>query len=170
MRKIQNYRSNWKCIRRSTRSLLGPLRLKRFTNEPRNCLAVQVKHLISSCIISSPMICLTFRRIFKNIPLLRAQRQGPGSVVLLKNNDRYIFYLVTKIRYFHKPTYESLYFSLIRLKQFCICLNVKKLAMPKIGCGLDRLNWVRVKNLMGLVFDNSDVEIIVYSLPKHWSR
>lgn len=36
-----------------------------------------------------------------------------------------------------------------------------KLAMPRIGCGLDRLQWVKVKEIIEEVFANTNVEILV---------
>ena len=40
-------------------------------------------------------------------------------------------------------------------------MDVKKIAMPKIGIGDDGLNWAKVKETIELVFDSTDVEILV---------
>lgn len=42
--------------------------------------------------------------------------------------------------------------------------GVSKLAIPKLGCGIDRLEWAKVKNLLYDVFDGETVEITVYSI------
>lgn len=42
--------------------------------------------------------------------------------------------------------------------------DVGKLAMPKIGCGLDRLNWDDVSYLIQDIFKDIDIEIRVYYL------
>lgn len=45
--------------------------------------------------------------------------------------------------------------------------GVKKIAMPKIGCGLDRLQWPDVEARIRSVFDDTeDVEILVVMLPE----
>lgn len=72
-----------------------------------------------------------------------------------------VFNLVTKERYFHKPTYESLYGSLLIMKRLAIQNGVTKIAMPTIGCGLDRLNWDVVKYYIRQVFSDTDIEILV---------
>lgn len=36
-----------------------------------------------------------------------------------------------------------------------------KLAMPRIGCGLDKLEWSKVKAIIEEVFADTDVEILV---------
>lgn len=72
-----------------------------------------------------------------------------------------ILNLVTKERYYQKPSYASLTAALYYLHDFCIKNNIKKIAMPKIGCGLDKLNWEQVKNIIISIFKNTDIEILV---------
>jgi len=47
------------------------------------------------------------------------------------------------------------------MKQICLENNIKKIAMPVIGCGLDRLNWNDVSEQIKDVFADMDVEILV---------
>jgi hypothetical protein len=35
------------------------------------------------------------------------------------------------------------------------------LAMPKIGCGLDRLQWGRVSEMLKEIFSDYDIDIII---------
>jgi hypothetical protein len=46
--------------------------------------------------------------------------------------------------------------------------QVKQVAMPQIGCGLDKLTWPEVEKRLKSVFKDDDVEIdvYVYSPPK----
>lgn len=41
---------------------------------------------------------------------------------------------------------------------------MSKLAIPKIGCGIDKLEWEKVKKILYDVFDGEMVEIVVYTL------
>lgn len=75
-----------------------------------------------------------------------------------------VFNLVTKARYFHKPTYETLERCLEEMRDIMDRQGIKRLAMPKIGCGLDRLEWGRVESIIGEVFGETDVEITVYTI------
>lgn len=72
-----------------------------------------------------------------------------------------IYNLVTKQRYFQKPTYESLEDSLYCLKAQVRALGTKNLAMPLIGCGLDRLDWKIVWHMIQDIFCEQDVNIVV---------
>lgn len=76
-------------------------------------------------------------------------------------NDRRIYNLITKEKYWHKPTYQSFEKSLEKLVELCVDSNVNHLAMPKIGCGLDRLKWNMVKEMIIEAFGNTDIEIVV---------
>ena len=100
-------------------------------------------------------------KLFKNFPLTDGERYGYVGNALLVDN---VFNLVTKPRCYHKPTYDTLYDTLVDMKKYCDNLCIDKIAMPKIGCGLDRLNWDSVKETIEEVFDDEDIDIVVYSL------
>lgn len=69
--------------------------------------------------------------------------------------------LVTKERYFHKPTIITMRLVLQKMKKICIENNITKVAMPTIGAGLDRLSWSAVSDQIHLIFDDTDIEILV---------
>lgn len=86
-----------------------------------------------------------------------------GGVAILKDNDRYIYYMVTKELAYHKPTYQTLSSSLWAMKEHMMANGVTHLALPRIGCGLDGLMWNKVKDLLNEIFVDVSVEIVVYN-------
>ena len=72
-----------------------------------------------------------------------------------------VFNLITKERYFEKPTYNTLTGALCKMKALCRSENIHKIAMPIIGCGLDGLEWDRVSRIIKDVFQEEDIEILV---------
>lgn len=72
-----------------------------------------------------------------------------------------VFNLITKERYFQKPTYMSLTVALEEMKELCKELHVSKVAMPVIGCGLDKLDWDNVSRIIKELFEDTDIEILV---------
>lgn len=72
-----------------------------------------------------------------------------------------VFNLVTKAHHYDKPTYEALYSALEDMRNQCETRCIRRLAMPKIGCGLDRLDWGRVSEMIKEVFRNTDIDILV---------
>ena len=72
-----------------------------------------------------------------------------------------VFNLITKERYYQKPTYKSMESALIQMLYCCEKRNVKKIAMPIIGCGLDRLEWDKVSKIIKETFADTDIEILV---------
>lgn len=73
-----------------------------------------------------------------------------------------VFNLITKEKYWEKPSYNSLEESLLEMKEkISKNKNIKKLVMPKIGCGLDRLSWDKVEPMVQEIFKDLDIEIVV---------
>ena len=126
--------------------------------------------LEASRVYTGAGIALTFHQRYGGIQALPNQTLlsvAPkiGSLVYLEvNPERYLFYLVTKDYYFHKPSYTSLTLSLITLCHFCLDRDIYKLALSKIGCGPDGLQWSHVENLIKDIFSDTAIEIRVYSL------
>ena len=85
----------------------------------------------------------------------------------MNDYQRKIFYLTTKPKYYHKPTYKSLEDSLVNLRDLCLRYHITELAMPKIGCGLDLLEWNLVSRIIDQIFENQPIKITVYSLLKN---
>ena len=77
---------------------------------------------------------------------------------------QYVFNLVTKEHYWQKPSYQTLESALWDLLAHMRQKGVYKLAIPHIGCGLDRLEWSCVYHLLYKVFEYTDTEILVCSL------
>ena len=97
-------------------------------------------------------------KLHKNYPIPDGEKFANVGQALLVDN---VFNLVTKARVFHKPTYESLYDTLLDMRIQCEDLDISRLAVPLLGCGLDRLNWEQVKDVIEEVFDSTDIEILV---------
>ena len=81
-----------------------------------------------------------------------------------KNPGRFIYNLVTKHRYNHKPKIEDLQTTLENMRGHAELHNVRHIAMPKIGSGLDLLDWNQVVEVIKDVFTYSGIRIIVYTL------
>ena len=134
-----------------------------FKEQYRDLFTVEKSYYLAHCIASDfrmgAGIAVQFQKKFS----LRKQLQetkldtSPGSCVLIKK----VFNLITKRRSSGKPTYDTLQSSLDEMKRLCQEVGVEKIAMPKIGCGLDRLHWGRVKTMIQDTFKDLDVEILI---------
>ena len=84
----------------------------------------------------------------------------------IEQERRYVYHLVTKQRYFEKPTYESVKTSLQQMRIHAEWSGVKRISLPRIDCGLDQLNWSEIRSLIKDVFKRSLVAITVYVVPQ----
>lgn len=87
-----------------------------------------------------------------------------GQVAVLKSGKRFIYYLITRAKATEKPTYDDLRESLEDMKKHCVVNDVQTLAMSQLGCGLDRLEWKKVKEKICEVFADTKIHITVYVL------
>ena len=109
----------------------------------------------------------------KRFDIKNVMREKPENVMSSPNNNCLlvndkVFNLVTKDKYFQKPTYDSLKKALINMKILMLnhpeLMKTNKVAMPRIGCGLDKLDWDKVKLIIEEVFGDTNIEILVCNL------
>lgn len=127
-------------------------------------------HCISADFAMGKGIVVQFNKIFdmKN----RLQTNYPHYIQKWKNlnksfdcilEDR-VFNLITKERYFHKPTYKSLTGALEIMKDICLIEKIDKIAMPMIGSGLDKLEWNKISRIICEIFNDTNIEILICKL------
>ncbi|WP_275372674.1 macro domain-containing protein [Clostridium tertium] len=82
-------------------------------------------------------------------------------VIHYSNNYQSVFNLVTKKSYYGKPTYTTITKCISEMAYMCRQFNIRYLGIPKLGCGLDRLQWGRVRDIIQEEFKDIDIEIEV---------
>lgn len=108
-------------------------------------------------------IAVVFRKKFGRLDELRRQHPAVGKALRLQDGQRSIYYLVTKRFSGQKPDYEDLWSALLDLRKDLLSRGIRKLAVPKLGCGLDRLDWRVVRSMLEVIFQSTGIEIVVCS-------
>lgn len=127
-------------------------------------------HCISADFKMGKGIVIEFNKRFNMKNIL--QKKYPQYLQHFVNNrlrgdcilEGRILNLITKERYFNKPSIITMRIALKEMKQICIENNINKVAMPLIGCGLDQLKWEDVKVNIVQIFKDTDIEILVCKL------
>lgn len=149
----------------------------KYTEEKRDLFSLPKDYLLVHCISSDFALGAGIAKRFTALgvkELLRAGKakgsvhsayyfDGKGYCMITESNSGWrVANLVTKSRYYHKPTYKTMTDALHDLKNHLADFpEVKKLGMPLIGCGLDKLEWTKVRDIIAEQFDNTDYEITV---------
>ena len=122
-------------------------------------------HCISEDCALGAGIAVEFQRRFKIRDILKEHIRNESKryprTIWTNTMGRLVFNMITKEKYWHKPIRENFELALEELIDLCKQLNVHKLGMPRIGCGLDRLQWSWVKNKIEEKFADMDIDIQV---------
>lgn len=125
-----------------------------------------VAHCISADAALGAGIAKQFRNRFPKLAYAVAQANPhvPDCVRYETPNWCVVYNLVTKRKYWQKPTRPDLFASLDRLVVQMRAHGETKLAIPLIGAGLDRLSWPPTAKYLQQLADQFDLEIVVCKL------
>lgn len=123
-------------------------------------------HCISEDCAMGAGIAVEFNKRYRGmkgycVRVIKENHLSFPCVVPYSNNDSMVFNLITKKVYYGKPTYTTITKCIQEMAFMCKSFNIKYLAMPKIACGLDRLQWGKVREIIKEEFRNLDIEIEV---------
>ena len=122
-------------------------------------------HCVSRDLKMGKGIAVEFKKRYGNVPELHRQNAAIGTAAVLQRDNAFVYYLITKERYFHKPTLAAVQQSCEWMRDHALEHNVKSICMPRIACGLDGLEWSTVRDMLCHVFCDSGIIIHVYTLP-----
>lgn len=120
-------------------------------------------HCISADAKMGAGIAVQFRKRFNLAPLQERAAANELAVGHCYREGR-VFNLVTKAKYWQKPTYGTLTAAVKELRDHCVQESIHRIAMPEIGCGLDKLKWGKVREIILQEFQETPVEIVVCRL------
>ncbi|CAB5120668.1 unnamed protein product [Rhizophagus irregularis] len=132
-----------------------------FVDAPENS---SLAHCVSADFKMGKGIATIFKRKYYGVKELLDQNKKIGQVATLKRDNRYIFYIITKQKCYHKPTRENFELALLDLRKVCEELNVKHLCLPRIGVGLDELPLEFVHDTIRKVFKGCDIMMTMFYL------
>lgn len=123
-------------------------------------------HTLAHCIASDggmgAGIAVPMRKKFKLAGIRKLPMEERKHPTCVFYNG--VFNLITKKISSGKPNYCSMHCALETMKVLAQQEGVTKIAMPKIGCGLDQLSWPIVRDIIKGVFMDTDIEIVVCKL------
>lgn len=133
-----------------------------FVEIEKNLFTISDKYFLAHCIAEDLKmgagIAVEFQRQFDLRDEIQEQDHRFPTCVLVGR----VFNLITKKKSSDKPTLKTLRGALCSMKLLVTKHNITKIAMPRIGCGLDRLKWEDVKPIIIDVFKDIDpLEIVV---------
>ncbi len=138
------------------------------TTEKRDLFTMPQGYYLAHCISSDFALGAGIAKTFDSVYNMRFKlfrnypdyKYNGGDALLIAN----VFNLVTKDKYWHKPTYKSVREALEMVKEHMDFMGETKLAMPKIASGLDKLSFDKVYEIICDVFNDTEIEIVICEL------
>ena len=127
-------------------------------------------HCVSRDFAMGAGIAKMFKAKFNRVSELKSQNAKVGGVAYIdtwnrrKASPQTIFYMVTKERYYEKPTMRSVRSSLLKVREIMVDMGLKSLSMPMIAAGLDRLLWADVLREIEDIFNYSGIKVTIWVL------
>ena len=109
------------------------------------------------------------RSIKRRFPTQYPDKKAIASKVIwpqwIPEWQRFVYHLITKVRFSHKPTYKALRLFLETMKNHAENNKILRFSMPQIGWGLDKPDRSKIQTLIQEVFRPTNIEIIVFLKP-----
>ena len=138
------------------------------TTEKRDLFTMPQGYYLAHCISADFALGAGIAKTFDNVYNMRYKLFRTYDHYVYRGGDALpidnVFNLVTKAKCFQKPNYESLREALEMMKEQIEFLSITKLAMPWIGCGLDRLQQDKVYDMICEVFEDMNIDIVICEL------
>lgn len=133
------------------------------TEKNMDLFDVSEEYVLAHCINASYVlgrgIAAQFEEKYNMSEKLRQEHPIRAVGMALKIDN--VYNLVTKERHYNKPKRMDLQMALNDMKWQMKYNNEKLLAMPRIGCGLDRLHWEDVKPMIERTFNDTGIDILI---------
>jgi len=130
----------------------------------KDLFTVDKEYFLAHCISADAKmgagIAVEFRKRFK-LGQFQKEVEKTGLIVGSCAMVGRVLNLVTKRVYWGKPTYETFTKAVEDMKRLAVKHDIKKIAMPQIGAGLDKLSWAKNREIIKEIFSDTDIEILV---------
>lgn len=126
-----------------------------------------VAHCISADLRLGAGIARSIQERYGPRQELNRVRHAVGTAAFT-STGRPIYHLVTKRRFFHRPSYGALERCLQHLKWQMLARRQFFLAIPELGCGRDCLHLPTVLELIQRTFGDSDIQVAMYHYKPTW--
>lgn len=153
-----------------------------YKEESRDVISTMPEYVTAHCISEDCAmgagVVLAFRKAFPGLKAACMEYVNDSEKAYMDDiyvpyrhtdGKKVVYNMFTKERYWYhagkgisyEKYLENLKSSLEYVKALMIHNKENKLALPKIGAGLDRCRWEDVKNVIQEVFSDTDIEVLV---------
>ncbi|XP_020616520.1 O-acetyl-ADP-ribose deacetylase 1-like isoform X1 [Orbicella faveolata] len=105
----------------------------------------------------------TYEDLIRKGLYFQQARQVGDIAVLERNESSFVYYLMTRENWWDHATPSSMRACLEQLRIHCQEHGVDKLTIPRLGTGVDKIDWPFVRRILEDVFKDTDISITAYT-------
>lgn len=138
-----------------------------YEEREQDLFKMKKEYLLAHCVsVDCAMgagIALEFRKRIPEMPdeMRKLNPEIGNAIPFQTRGGRTVLNLFTKEKYYHKPSYENFTESINAFREFVLKEGITHVAIPKLGSGLDKLDWKRVSTIIQEIFSEDEVFIVV---------
>ncbi|XP_065051522.1 uncharacterized protein LOC135681139 [Rhopilema esculentum] len=114
---------------------------------------------VSSDFVMDKGLAKHFKRAFQHKEILQQSGTPPGKAAVVPYKNCYIYYLVTRERWWDRGCYKYLKLALQDAKEHIENNGVDEVCMGRLGSGVDGLDWMKVRELIKDTFKDTGITI-----------
>lgn len=140
-----------------------------YTEERKSIFKNSTDYALAVCISEDAAfnegVSIEFAKLLPNTTsYVRQMSLKKGNAYLLSVNEertQNVFYLVTKSRFYDKPSQVDFRKAVYDMREWAIRQNITKIAMNKLGTPLDGLDWDDCRAFLVDMFKNTNIELLI---------
>ena len=117
-----------------------------------------IAHFISQDLSIKSQISTLFEKQFNGIEILQKQNKEVGECAYLKRNKQKIYYLITKLNYWHISNYKNIELALEYCRDLMIIHDELTLNLTQQSFE-NKLNWNEIEKIIKRVFKRTNIQI-----------
>lgn len=139
-----------------------------------NLLKMEPDYVLGHCIAAdwrmSDGLAVDIKKMFGDITKQNQNKHLVGSIVQQEKNGKKVLHIITKEESTAKPTWKDFKKAIYKLATRCKEEKISKLALPKLGAGLDGIKWEKIMKVLNYAFKNTTTLVTIVCLPNNEER
>lgn len=132
------------------------------TNEKITSFSQNLALFVSVDLNFNEIVQKQINKQFSHIEKLKAKNPRLNDIIYISDQNKNFYYIFIKNNYWDNTSYEDIFNSLIKLRDWLLNDKILKICLPRITFSYDKLSWGKIRSMIRFIFRKTDISIIIY--------